>query len=79
MTTNYTLNVQQRGRNPYRYTNEDNYGEDLDEEDRAPQINLSRFGQGNENKEVRYKDKVDNCLGNMKLKIRLVKDSIFSV
>ena len=33
---------------------------DLDEEDHAPHIGLSRFGQGNGNREVTYGDRVDN-------------------
>ena len=47
-------NVKQKGKNPYRYANEDKYEKDLDEEDHVPHINLSRFGWGNENREVRY-------------------------
>lgn len=43
--------VQQWGRNPYRYADEYDYGEELDE-DCAPHINLSRFKRGNENKKV---------------------------
>lgn len=42
-------NVQKR-RNPYRYTNKDYYWEDLNEEDSALHINLSRIGLGNEKK-----------------------------
>ena len=36
-------NVQKRA-NLYRYIDEDDYKEDLDEENHAPHINLSRFG-----------------------------------
>ena len=50
------LNLQQRGRNSYRCADEDDYREDLDREDRAPYINLSRFGRKTENREVRYRD-----------------------
>lgn len=50
------------------YADEDYYGEDLDEEDHAPHINLIRFGWGNGNKDVRYGDKVNKNLRNIKLK-----------
>lgn len=52
--------MQQSGRNPYW---------ELDEEDHASHNNLSRFGWANENREVRYGDRVDNNLVNIKLKI----------
>ena len=57
--------MQQRGKNPYRYVDEDDNGEDIDEEDHAPHINLIRFGRVNENREFRYGDRVDNNLSNI--------------
>lgn len=68
----YTLKayyVQQREMNPYRYADEDDYREDLDEEDLVPYINLRRFRWGNRNREVKYGDKNDKNLENIKLKI----------
>lgn len=61
-------NVQKRA-NLYRYIDEDDYKEDLDEENHAPHINLSRFGWRNRNKKARYGDRVDNNSGNIKSKI----------
>ena len=63
------LNVQQREKNPYRYVDENDYEEDLNEEDRTPYINLNRFEQSNRNREVRYEDRVEKILEKFMLKI----------
>lgn len=60
--------MQQKGRNPYRFPDEDYLGEDVDEEGSSSCINLSKFERGNENKEVRYGDSFDNNLGNIFLR-----------
>lgn len=53
----------------YRYGDENDYEEDLDEEYRTAHINLDRFGQRNGNREVIYGDTIDNNLEDIKLKI----------
>lgn len=37
-------NVQQRERNSYKHIDKDDYGEELNEEDCTPNVNLSKFG-----------------------------------
>ena len=64
-----TPNVQQRERNPPRPDYDDEYGDNLDDDERASNANLGQFGCWNGARGVHFGDRVDNNFGSIKLKI----------
>ena len=62
-------NAQWRERNLPRPNYDVEYGDDLDDDERASNANLGQFGRWNGPRGVRYGDRVDNNLGSIKLKI----------
>ena len=62
-------NVERRERNPPRNDYEDNYGNDLEEDDRMSNMGVDKFRRGMGGREVRYGERVDNNLGSIKVKI----------
>ena len=61
--------VQRRERHPPRYEYEDDYGDDLDNDDRASNISVRQFRRGNRDRGVRHEDRIDNNLDNIKMQI----------
>ncbi|XP_052181971.1 uncharacterized protein LOC127794765 [Diospyros lotus] len=61
--------MQRRERHPPRYDYEDDYGDDLDDDDRASNVSIGRIRHGNRDRGVRHGERIDNNLDNIKMQI----------